>query len=53
MDELWLLAGETELRYVASMRAWNCCHDGVVPHDGYPKEPDSSSIEGPETDDED
>jgi len=26
------------LEYVAEMRAWNCCHDGAVPLDGYPEE---------------
>jgi len=28
-------------RYVAEMRAWNCCHEGEVPYDGFPDEPDA------------
>lgn len=28
-------------RYVAEMRAWNCCHDGDQPYDGFPDEPDA------------
>lgn len=26
------------LKYVASMRAWNCCHEGQEPLDGLPDE---------------
>jgi hypothetical protein len=52
MAELSGLDGERELRYVASMRAWNCCHEGQEPLDGYPEEPDSNRIEGPDTDDD-
>ena len=25
------------LRYVATMRAWNCCHEGQEPIDGLPQ----------------
>jgi hypothetical protein len=28
-------------RYVAEMRAWNCCHHGDEPYDGFPDEPDA------------
>lgn len=28
------------LEYVAEMRAWNCCHKGEQPIDGFPDEPD-------------
>ena len=48
VDELSTRAGETELRYVASMRAWNCCHEGVEPYDGFPEEPDHRRISGPD-----
>lgn len=33
------------LQYVAEMRAWNCCHDGYEPLDGFPSEPESSRVE--------
>lgn len=33
------------LAYVASMRAWNCCHEGETPIDGLPEEPDTSVFE--------
>ncbi len=52
MDELAALDGETELRYVDSLRAWNCCHEGVDPLDGYPEEPDSHRIDGPDASDD-
>ena len=42
------LAEEDELRYVATMRAWNCCHEGEEPYDGYPEEPDHHRINGPD-----
>jgi hypothetical protein len=29
------------LEYVASMRTWNCCHEGDVPIDGLPEKPDA------------
>jgi len=32
------------LAYVAEMRAWNCCHEGEEPIDGFPDEPNSSKI---------
>lgn len=32
------------LRYVAEMRAWNCCHEGVEPLDGFPEQPDGDRI---------
>ena len=28
-------------RFVAEMRAWNCCHDGDEPYDGFPEEPET------------
>lgn len=31
------------LTYVASMRAWNCCHEGEEPIDGLPEQPDAPS----------
>lgn len=49
VDELSVRVGEDELRYVASMRAWNCCHEGVEPYDGFPEEPDHYRISGPDT----
>ena len=52
MDELPRLHGERELRYVAAMRAWNCCHEGGEPLDGYPEEPDSYRISGPDADED-
>lgn len=33
------------LEYVAEMRAWNCCHEGDEPIDGFPDEPDASRVE--------
>ncbi|WP_311172862.1 hypothetical protein [Halobellus ordinarius] len=27
-------------RFVAEMRAWNCCHEGEEPYDGFPETPD-------------
>mgnify|MGYP000707534156 FL=1 len=50
LDELSTRVGEAELRYVASMRAWNCCHEGVEPYDGFPEEPTYFRIRGPDTD---
>jgi len=32
------------LRYVAEMRAWNCCHEDLAPLDGFPSEPDASRV---------
>ena len=29
-------------KFVAEMRAWNCCHEGVEPYDGFPDAPDPS-----------
>ncbi|MFC6873185.1 hypothetical protein [Halobellus marinus] len=26
-------------RFVAEMRAWNCCHEGEEPYDGFPEAP--------------
>ena len=26
--------------YIAGMRAWNCCHEGNEPRDGFPEKPD-------------
>jgi hypothetical protein len=31
---------EAHLKYVAKMRAWNCCHSGEDPYDGYPTKPE-------------
>jgi len=28
-------------RFVAEMRAWNCCHEGTEPYDGFPEAPDA------------
>jgi hypothetical protein len=50
VEELSTLAGEAELRYVASMRAWNCCHEGDTPYDGFPDEPEYHRINGPDAD---
>lgn len=33
------------LRYVAEMRAWNCCHQNDVPIDGFPEKVNSNVIE--------
>lgn len=39
----WPFSTEQEdLRYVAQMRAWNCCHQTDDPLDGFPEKPDSS-----------
>jgi hypothetical protein len=51
LDELWLLADATAFEYVASMRAWNCCHEGEIPYDGFPEAPDNDRIDGPDTTD--
>ena len=32
------------LRFVAGMRAWNCCHEGDVPLDGFPEEPAAGHV---------
>lgn len=32
--------GAEQLGYVAKMRAWNCCHEGKEPLDGFPDPPD-------------
>jgi len=32
------------LQYVAEMRAWNCCHEGEEPIDGFPDEPEASRV---------
>lgn len=40
--------GEAEMSYVAKMRAWNCCHEGEEPLDGFPEEPDPFWMEGRE-----
>lgn len=34
-----LLVDEEEMRYVADMRAWNCCHMEEHPADSYPQDP--------------
>ena len=52
MDELAALDGETELRDVTSLRAWNCCHEGEHPLDGSPAEPDSHRTDGPDATDD-
>jgi hypothetical protein len=31
--------GEEDMAYVARMRAWNCCHEGEEPIDGFPDDP--------------
>lgn len=33
------------LEYVAEMRAWQCCHEGQEPLDGFPDEPEASRVE--------
>lgn len=33
------------LKYVAAMRAWNCCRDGEEPLGGFPEQPDTKRIE--------
>lgn len=52
MDELPRLHGERELRYVAAMHAWNCCHEGEEPLDGYPEDPDNHRISHPDADED-
>jgi len=47
-DELTPRPGESELQYVASMRAWNCCHEGIEPYDGFPEKPDHAAIDDPQ-----
>jgi hypothetical protein len=51
LDELWLVADAAAFEYVASMRAWNCCHEGETPYDGFPEAPDNDRIDGPDTTD--
>ena len=34
-----VLIDTEELKYVASMRAWNCCNEGEEPLDGFPEDP--------------
>lgn len=36
---------KTVLKYVAEMRAWNCCNEGETPLDGFPAEPEVSRVE--------
>jgi len=33
------------LAYVAEMRAWQCCHEGEDPIDGFPEQPEASRID--------
>lgn len=33
------IVGAEEMGYVAKMRAWNCCHEGEQPMDGFPEDP--------------
>jgi hypothetical protein len=44
-DESWFYVpsgiGSDELKYVAQMRAWNCCNEGNTPLDGFPECPDA------------
>ena len=40
VSELSLRCEQDVFQYVASMRAWNCCHEGVEPYDGFPEEPE-------------
>jgi hypothetical protein len=35
---------EEVFQFVAEMRAWNCCHEGEEPYDGFPDTPDSRHI---------
>jgi hypothetical protein len=51
-EELDELADEDTFRYIASMRAWNCCHDEQVPYDGFPEEPDHPRVKSSHSDDE-
>ena len=32
---------EEVFRFVAEMRAWNCCHEGTEPYDGFPEAPET------------
>lgn len=32
--------GMEHFKYVAQMRAWNCCSEGEEPHDEFPEMPD-------------
>jgi|GEM_PF-2192804 len=50
VEEMAARVGKEELRYVASMRAWNCCHEGIEPYDGFPEVPDYRGISGPDAD---
>lgn len=34
-----ILVDEEEMKYVADMRAWNCCREGEEPLDGFPEDP--------------
>lgn len=43
-DELMPGFGKDVLKYVATMRAWNCCHEGAEPHDGFPEPPNHPLI---------
>jgi hypothetical protein len=38
-----MFVGTEELKYVASMRAWNCCNEGKEPLDGFPEDPQDDS----------
>jgi len=29
-------------KYVAQMRAWNCCNEGETPFDGFPECPEAA-----------
>lgn len=49
LEELSRRCEEEEYQYVVSMRAWNCCHEGVEPYDGFPEEPDYFFIDGPDS----
>jgi hypothetical protein len=33
------------LQFVAEIRAWQCCHEGETPIDGFPDEPEASRVE--------
>jgi len=32
------------IKYVAEMKAWNCCHENAEPLDGYPSRPQLSEM---------
>lgn len=34
-----ILVDREEIKYVANMRCWNCCHQGEEPLDGFPTDP--------------